>query len=175
MPRLTEALILRPTPEQARWLAAAPSLDVARRDWVSTLLIAVCAFMCVRFVHAGSITALMVAVLVLAASATAFAPRVRHALVAHAARQLRKRSLTDCGLQTNVLQHAAWGYALACVGLIAIVVGYNVLAVSVLMVWAGTALELYLPAWPTIATWSIAVGWPALIAGERRLLRSLEQ
>lgn len=175
MPRLTEALVLRPTPEQTRWLGAAPPLHEARRDWVGTLLIPVCAFMCARFVHAGPITALMVAMVVLAASASAFAPRVRHALVAHTARQLRKRSLADAGLQAGAFRLAVSGYALACVGLGAILVGYNLIALSVLMVWGGTALELYLSAWPTIAVWSIALGWPALIIGERWLLRSLDR
>lgn len=175
MPRLTEALVLRPTSEQARWLDAAPSLHEARRDWVGTLLIAVCAFLCMRFLHAGPITALMVAIVSLAASGTAFAPRVRHALVAHAARQLRKRSLTGLGLQPRVFQSAAWGHGLTCIGLSAIVVGYNVLALSVLLAWVGSALELYVPAWPALAVWSIAGGWPALIVGERWLLRSLER
>lgn len=175
MKSLTPSLVLHPSDQEAAWLARAPALHIAQRDWVGTLLIALTAFVAMRVMHAGPIRSFMVAIVVLAAAASTYAPRVSQALCAHAVARLRGMFFLNAAMGEHRLRKAAMAYTVACAGLWAVVVGYNVLALSVVAALLDRPLEALFPLWPTTVFALLGMGWPALLLGEKLLLRALDR
>ena len=175
MKSLTKALVLHPSDQEAAWLGRATALHIARRDWIGTFLIALTAFVAMRVMHAGLIRSFMVAIVVLAAAASTYAPRVPQALCAYAVARLRGMFFLNAAMGEHRLRKAAMAYTVACAGLWAVVVGYNVLALSVVAALLERPLEALFPAWPTVALVLLGVGWPALLLGEEFLLRALDR
>lgn len=174
MKYLKESLILRPSEEELRLLDTAAPLSKARRDWLSTLLGAAAVYVLLRRFHLGEISSLMIAIILLAALATCLAPRLVQAFCAHAVRRMRMHYLAETTAAVTRLRQVRQAYGAVLASLAAILLGYNVLALSAMLAFAGTPLELTISFWPALVWWSIPSGWIGLLLGERWLLRSLE-
>lgn len=171
--RITPERVLSPSVDLVSWIDRSISLRVARDSWVATPVLALVAFLILGRMHAGEFYSLMIAVMILSATATSLAPTLDRAFVVHAVVKLRRRySVAREGIEEHC-RLVDTATRLACVGIWSTVFGYNILALAVIAAWSGQPLWRFLPHWHSLSIGLIAGGWSALILGEHRMLRVL--